>query len=385
MHNFTYSNPTKIIFGEGSIAKISAEIPEHSRIMLTYGGGSIRKNGVLKQVKEALKGFEIFEFGGIEPNPEYETLLKCVDQIQAKRCTFILAVGGGSVIDGTKFIAAASLFEGDPWEIVSSFGFVVKEALPFGTVLTLPATGSEMNNGSVISRREIKTKLPFSAESTFPRFSALDPTTTYSLPQRQISNGIVDTFVHVMEQYMTYPVEAHVQDRFAEGLLKSLIEDGPRALQEPQNYDLRANLMWCATLGLNGLIGAGVPQDWSTHMVGHELTALHGLDHAQTLAIILPSMLEVRKIQKRDKLLQYGQRVWDIAGGSEEQRIDKAIAKTRAFFEELQVKTRLSDYGINASSIPVLIEQIKAHGMTQLGEKHEVTPKVVEQVLEASL
>jgi len=384
MLNFNFQNPTKILFGEGRIGDIAAEIDKGQRVLLTYGGGSIKKNGVMDQIKAALSGYTLFEFAGIEPNPSYETLMAAVQLVKDEKIDYILAVGGGSVVDGTKFIAAAVNFQGEPWDILAKQA-KVETALPFGCVLTLPATGSEMNSGSVITRRSIKTKLPFSSPLLYPQFAVLDPTTTYSLPTSQISNGVVDAFIHVVEQYLTYPVNAKVQDRFAEGLLLSLIEEGPVALNDPQNYDVRANIMWCATLALNGLIGAGVPQDWTTHMIGHELTAMHGLDHAQTLAIVLPSVLTVKKTQKWDKLLQYAERVWGITSGDDAERIDAAIEKTRAFFEQMLVKTRLSDYGITKESILKLVAQLEQHGMVKLGEKRDVTPDVSKQILEMSL
>jgi NADP-dependent alcohol dehydrogenase len=384
MLKFNFQNPTKILFGEGRIGDIAAEIDKDQRVLMTYGGGSIEKNGVMGQVKAALSGYTLFEFAGIEPNPSYETLMAAVQLVKEEKIDYILAVGGGSVVDGTKFIAAAVNFQGEPWDILAKQA-KVETALPFGCVLTLPATGSEMNSGSVITRRSLQTKLPFSSPLLYPQFAVLDPTTTYSLPPSQISNGVVDAFIHVIEQYLTYPVNAKVQDRFAEGLLLSLIEDGPIALEDPQNYDVRANIMWCATLALNGLIGAGVPQDWATHMIGHEITAMHGLDHAQTLAIVLPSVLSVKKTQKRDKLLQYAERVWGITKGDDAERIDAAIAKTRAFFELMQVKTRLSDYGIEKASITKLVAQLEQHGMVKLGEKRDITPEISRQILELSL
>lgn len=381
MNNFTLYNPTKIIFGNGTIKDIVKEISKESKILIIYGGGSVKRNGVLDEVKAALQGYDIDEFAGIEPNPTYETLMQCVEKVRNQKIDFLLAVGGGSVIDGTKFIAAAVNYAGEPWDIVKSYGRGVRQAIPFGTVLTLPASGSEMNSGAVITRLATKTKLPFMNPLLFPKFSVLDPTKTYTLPVSQIGNGVVDTFVHITEQYLTYPVSGKIQDRFAEGLLLTLIEEGPKALTDPQNYDVRANLMWCATLGLNGLISAGVPQDWATHMVGHELTALHGLDHARTLAVLLPAMLKIRKDDKKQKLLQYAERVWGISQGDEDARVDKAIDKTRAFFESMQVKTRLCDYGITAEAIPTVVEQLKAHGMVKLGEKFNVTPEMVEKIL----
>ena len=385
MLNFKFYNPTRIIFGKGRIKTVSREIPRGSKILVTYGGGSVRRHGVLDQVMKALEGCDVREFGGIEPNPEYDTLMKAVQLARSTGIDFLLAVGGGSVIDGTKFIAAAAVFEGDPWEILTSFGSKVSGALPFGTVLTLPATSSEMNDGAVISRRSINAKLHFAHPSVFPRFSVLDPATTITLPPEQVSNGIVDTFVHITEQYITYPAGGKIQDRFAEGLLLTLIEDGPKALLEPENYDVRANLMWCATLGLNGLIGAGVPQDWATHMVGHELTALYGLDHGKTLAILLPAMLKVRSSDKREKLLQYAERVWGITQGGDDERIDAAIERTRAFFESLNVRTNLGSYGISGECIPRVAEQLRRHGMTRLGERADVTPEMVEKILESCL
>ena len=289
------------------------------------------------------------------------------------------------MIDGTKFVAAAVDYPRDPWHILESFGSEITRALPFGAVLTLPATGSEMNNGSVISRKSIQAKLPFFSPHVFPRFSVLDPVTTFTLPPRQIANGVVDAFVHVIEQYLTYPVNAPVQDRYAEGLLQTLVEIGPLALATPQDYEVRANLMWTAAQALNGLIGAGVPQDWATHMIGHELTVLHGLDHAQTLAVVLPAMLDLRREAKKAKLLQYAARVWNITEGSDDARIDAAIARTRAFFEALGVKTRLSGYGIGADSIPRIVSQLEAHGMTTLGERQDMGLDLSRRVLEASL
>ncbi|NLC99330.1 MAG: iron-containing alcohol dehydrogenase [Gammaproteobacteria bacterium] len=385
MQKFNVYNPTQIIFGEGRIAELAEHIAADARVMVLYGGGSAERNGTLAEVKSALGARHVQMFAGIEPNPSYETLSKAVDIVRADKIDFLLAVGGGSVIDGTKFIAAAALFEGDTWSILQQGGTNIKQALPMGTVLTLPATGSEMNNGGVVTRLATKTKLPFHSNLVFPQFSILDPTKTYTLPARQVANGVVDAYVHVMEQYLTYPVNALVQDRFAEGLLQTLIEIGEQTVQDTDNYDVRANLMWTATLALNGLIGAGVPQDWSTHLLGHELTAQYGLDHAQTLAIILPNMLQLRRKEKHAKLLQYAERVWNITTGDDEQRIDAAIAKTREFFEAVGVRTRLSDYQLGAECIEPVLAQLQAHGMVQLGEHQDVTPEQCRTVLHMSL
>jgi NADP-dependent alcohol dehydrogenase len=385
MLNFDFYNPTRIIFGTDTIKKINDLVPVDARVLVLFGGESARKNGTLAEVREALGSREVQEFGGIEPNPSFETLMKAVVMIREQKLDFLLAVGGGSVIDGTKFVAAAVGYEGDEWDILATRGSKISHALPFGSVLTLPATGSEMNNGGVVTRKATQTKLPFSSNLVFPKFSILDPNKTFTLPARQLANGVVDAYIHVMEQYLTYPVDARVQDRFAEGLLQTLIEIGPLVLDESADYNTRANLMWSASMALNGLIGAGVPQDWSTHMIGHELTALHNIDHARTLAIVLPSNMQIRRTEKRDKLLQYAERVWHIVEGDEEQRIDAAIEKTRAFFESLGLPTRLSDYQLGAKDIDEILNQLEAHKMTKLGEHKDVTLAVSRQILEASL
>ncbi|MFZ1873339.1 MAG: alcohol dehydrogenase [Chania sp.] len=386
MHNFILHTPTKILFGKGQIAELAKQIPAEARILITYGGGSVKKNGVLDQVYSALAGRNVQEFSGIEPNPTYETLMKAVEIVRAENIDFLLAVGGGSVVDGTKFIAAAAHYtaDQDPWHILKTVGSDVASAVPMGCVLTLPATGSESNSGAVITRKSSGDKQHFFSPHVQPQFAVLDPVVTYSLPPRQIANGVVDAFVHTLEQYLTYPVDAKVQDRFAEGLLLTLLEDGPRALAEPENYAVRANVMWSATMALNGLIGAGVPQDWATHMLGHELTAMHGLDHAQTLAIVLPALLVEKKTQKRAKLLQYAERVWGLHEGSEDSRIDAAIAATREFFEKMGVPTRLSDYQLDGSSIPALIDKLHQHGMTALGEHQDITLEVSQRIYQAA-
>jgi len=385
MLNFDLHNPTRIVFGADTLGRLNDLVPADARVLILYGGESARRTGTLAEVQAALGERVVHEFGGVEPNPSYETLMRAVELVRELKLDFLLAVGGGSVIDGTKFVAAAARHVGDPWHIMETRGAEVTSAMPFGCVLTFPATGSEMNKGAVVTRKATRSKLVFASPHVFPRFSILDPTKTYSLPIQQMANGVVDAFVHVMEQYLTYPVDGRVQDRFAEGLLQTLVEIGPKVLAEPGNYNARANLMWSATMALNGLIVAGVPEDWSTHMIGPELTALHGIDHARTLAIVLPANMQVRREAKRAKLLQYAERVWHITEGNEEQRIDAAIARTRSFFESLGVPTRLRDYDIGARHIDALIAQLEAHGMTVLGERLDVTSAVSRRVLEAGL
>ncbi|MDY0241577.1 MAG: iron-containing alcohol dehydrogenase [Rhodospirillaceae bacterium] len=382
MRNFNYYNPTRILFGQGQIARIDKEIPATARVLITYGGGSAKKNGTIDEIRQALGERAVFEFSGIEPNPHYETLMKGVELARAEKIDFLLAVGGGSVMDGTKFMAAATLFEGDPWKIVESGGRAAKAALPLGTIVTLPATGSEMNCGGVVTKIATKDKLAFSNPVMYPRFSVLDPTKTYTLPPRQVANGVVDAFVHVVEQYLTYPVNSPIQDRFAEGLLLTLIEEGPKALATPLDYDVRANVMWAATQALSGLIAVGVPQDWSTHMIGHELTVLFGLDHGQSLAVVLPATLSVCREAKAKRLVQYAERVWGIKGLPEDQAIEEAIQRTAAFFESLGVSTRLSGYKLGIKDIPAVIEQLERHGMIALGENKAITPEVSRRILE---
>lgn len=385
MNNFTFFNPTKIIFGENSISKISGEIPQNARILLTYGGGSIKQNGIYNQVMKALEGFNVLEFGGIEPNPQYTTLMKAVDLCKKENIDFLLAVGGGSVLDGTKFIAAAVSFKGEPWDIPEK-GSKVSKVIPFGAVITLPATGSEMNGFAVISRKETGQKLSFGAPPlTNPQFSVLDPAFTRSLSRRQRGNGVVDAFVHVTEQYLTFPQDAPLQDRFAESILKTLIAEGSSYLDNPDNTDAAKNIMWSATMALNGLISAGVITDWATHSIGHELTVLCGIDHARTLAIVWPGMMRVMQQEKKAKLLQFAERVWDINNGTDEEIIEKAISNTEKFFENLDVPTHLSDYQLNELVIEKVVENLIKNGFTALGERKTVTPEKVREILKSRL
>ena len=384
MYNFEYQNPVKIIFGKGEIQKVGDNIPAGSKILLTYGGGSIFKNGVYNQVKASIEGFEVVEFGGIEPNPHYETLMKAVEVVKNVNITFLLSVGGGSVLDGTKFIAAAALFtQGDPWQILSRQA-KVESALPIGAVLTLPATGSEMNGNSVVTRVETTEKLSFASQKVMPLFSILDPEVIFSLPDKQVANGIVDAFVHVIEQYLTFPVNSPIQDRFAESILKTLVEEGPKVLANRTDYEAAANFMWSATMALNGLIGVGVPQDWTSHMIGHELTAYHGIDHARTLAIVLPGVMHIKRELKKDKLLQLGERVWGISEGSDLERIDRTIEKTIDFFESVGLPTKLPDYGVPTETIDIICTRFKKRRF-KIGEKADIGPDEIRLILEDRL
>jgi len=381
MNNFTYHNPVKIIFGEGTIASITKEIPGDAKVLMTYGGGSIKKNGVYDQVMDALKDHEVIEFGGIEANPQYSTLMKAVKICRSDNIDFILAVGGGSVLDGTKFIAAAVDFDGEPWDILEN-NAKVKNALPFGAVLTLPATGSEMNAFAVVSRKETGQKLAFGQPPyTYPKFSVLDPATTKSLSERQRGNGVVDAFVHVTEQYLTYPQNSPVQDRYAESLLKTLIEFGPAYVSNTDDADAAQTIMWSATMALNGIISVGLTNDWATHGIGHELTALHGIDHARTLAIVWPGMMRVMKDEKKEKLLQFADRVWGINEGADNEIIEQAIVATEKFFNSIGVPSRLSDFNVGREVIAKVLKNLEKNGSTKIGEKGLVTLDKVEEIL----
>ena len=382
MNNFEYVNPTKIIFGKDTIQQVAQEIPSNAKVLLLYGGGSIKKNGIYDQVKTALKDIEVLEFGGIPPNPEYSVLMNALKVIKEENITFLLAVGGGSVIDGTKFLSSAALFEGDtPWDILKD-GIRTTKGMPFGTVLTLPATGSEMNSGAVITNAETKEKLGMGGPGLFPAFSILDPQVVASIPKRQLANGITDAFTHVLEQYMTYPIGAKLQDRFSESILQTLIEIAPKVLENPTDHEATSNFMWCCTMALNGLIQKGVPTDWAIHGIGHELTALFGIDHARTLAIIAPSHYKFNFETKKEKLAQYGKRVWNITEGNTEDIAHAAIEKTEAFFNELGIETKLSEYTPDYNGTAEKIaERFTTRGWLGIGEHKSLTPDNVEKIV----
>ena len=391
MNNFELYNPVNYVFGKGQIEKLTSLVPANTKILIAYGGGSIFKNGVYDQVKSALATqFEvnnIVEFGGIEPNPRYETLMKAVEIIRKEKIGFVLAVGGGSVIDGVKFISGAVNYEGDAIDILRK-RILFKEGanvIPFGTVLTLPATGSEMNSGAVVTIGATQEKLTLGGSALFPKFSIVDPTVITSLPKRQLQNGVVDAFTHTMEQYLTYKHDAMLQDRISESILQTLIEIGPKVVENPTDYKLASNFVWCATMALNGLIQKGVPSDWATHMIGHELTALYEIDHARTLAIIGPNLYKVMFETKKDKLAQYGQRVWNIQEGTTEEIANKAIEKTVEFFHTMGMKTKLSENTEEFSkTADFIVNRFEERGWKALGEKQNITPEKVREIVEMS-
>ncbi|WP_445717254.1 iron-containing alcohol dehydrogenase [Flavobacterium sp.] len=387
MLNFELYNPVNYVFGKGQIAKLTDLVPTNTKILIAYGGGSIFKNGVYDQVKASLPNHDVVEFGGIEPNPRFETLMKAVEIIRTEKIGFILAVGGGSVIDGVKFISAAVNFEGDEAEILKKRILFkdVSKVIPFGTVLTLPATGSEMNSGAVVTIEATQEKLTLGGSALFPVFSIVDPTVITSLPKRQLQNGVVDAFTHVMEQYLTYTHDALLQDRISESILQTLIEIGPDVVENPTDYKLASNFVWSATMALNGLIQKGVPSDWATHMIGHELTALYEIDHARTLAIIGPNLYRVMFETKKDKLAQYGQRVWNIQGNSTEEIAEKAIEKTVEFFHKMGMKTKISENAENIEkTADFIVNRFEERGWKAMGEKQNITLEKVRAIVEMS-
>jgi NADP-dependent alcohol dehydrogenase len=383
MDNFNFYNPVKILFGKNKINELGEQIPENSNVLILYGKESIKKNGIYDKVKLNLQKFNTFEFSGIEANPTYETCIKAFDIIKKNNIDFLLAVGGGSVIDATKFIASAIYFtDTDPWDILIKKA-EIKKAMPIGTILTLPATGSEMNGNAVITKQATTQKISFTSPLVLPKFSILDPEYTYSLPKHQIANGIIDAFIHVTEQYLTYPNNTPLQDRFAEGILLTLIEETPEALNsQTPNYENRANIMWSATMALNGLLSAGVKPDWATHQIGHELTALYGLDHAVTLVIILPGLLKYKQKERKTKLLQYAERVWNIKNGTDDEKIILAIDKTEEFFIKMGIKTRLSDYNITKDVVNIVPERLNKRGLNIIGAQQDFTTNDVKNILE---
>lgn len=385
MNNFEYKNPTKILFGKGQIKKLSQEIAKDANILLLYGGGSIKKNGIYDQVTNALSEHRVVEFGGIPPNPEYSVLMEALKVIKKEKIDFLLAVGGGSVIDGTKFLSAAAFFDGnEPWDIMTKRA-PMTEGMPFGVVLTLPATGSEMNSGFVITRDETKEKLSSGGDAFHPQFSILDPEVVKSIPQRQLANGIADAYMHVMEQYMTYPMGGALQDRFSEGILQTLIEVAPTIMKDPSDYKAASNYMWSCTMALNGLISKGVPEDWAVHMMGHELTALFGIDHARTLAILAPSHFKYNFEAKKAKLAQYAERVWNVTEGSEEEKANTAIEKTEEFFHSLGIKTKLSEYTDSyAGTAEEVAKRFTERRWIGLGENRSLKPEDAKKIVEMS-
>jgi NADP-dependent alcohol dehydrogenase len=389
MLNFEVVNPTRIVFGRDQLNRLPELLTEFcpsKRVLIAYGGGSAEKIGLLKRIREQLKDFHLIEFGGIEANPQFATLMKGVEIAREEAIECILAVGGGSVIDGVKFMTGAFHYQGDAWDVlIRKENCVFEKALPFGVVLTLPATGSEANSGAVISREELSEKRAMGGPLFFPKFSFCDPTVVASLPKKQLANGIIDAFVHTLEQYVTFPSQNFLQERQAEAILSTLIDIAPQVIASPDDYTLAANLMWSATHALNGNLRCGVPTDWCTHMIGHEFTALYGIDHARTLAIVMPRLWENQFNNKQAKLTQYGKRVWNLSG-TDLEIAHAAIVKTEEFFHSLGVDTKLSAYTADTDHVAEIIrKRFEERGWTAMGERQAIGLDDVEAIVNQSI
>ena len=376
--NYDYYNPTAIHFGKGQIESITKHLSKENKILIVYGGGSIKKNGVYEQVITALDGYDYMEFSGVEANPTYETMNKAVEVVRQNNIDFVLAVGGGSVVDGCKYLIAASLYDGDGWDFLDGSAQVQK-ALPLGVVLTLPATGSESNSASVISKKQTNEKRFFHSQFSYPKFAVLDPSVMSTLSDRQLSNGLVDAFVHTCEQYLTKPNTSLLHDGYAQTILKGLISLAS-TWENRKELVWQENLMLLANQALNGFIGSGVANDWATHMIGHELTAFYGIDHARSLAVVQPSLLRVMKEDKKQKLLQLAKEVFFVE--ENEEAVIKAIEN---LYESVGISTNLNDYEIDDKVIENVISALKEHGMTAIGENENITLEKSEEILKMSM
>jgi len=379
LFEFNYHNPTQIFFGPNSFTHLRELIPRNAKIMMLYGGGSIKLNGVYEQVTQVLAGYDWVEFSGVEANPTLETLNRAVEVVRASKLDFILAVGGGSVIDGAKFIASAALYQGDGWDIVSG-KHVIQQALPVGVILTLAATGSESNAGAVVTRAATHEKRVFFVPPARPRFAILNPRVMESLPDRQLENGLVDAFVHVCEQYLTYPVGALVQDGYAEAVMRAL-NTLANTFDQRRELGWMQNLMWAANQALSGIIGVGVPLDWATHRMAVELTALYGIDHGRTLSILQPWLLRETIAAKRAKLEQMGRNVFGLTHPS----ADDTIVAIENLYRSVNMPVHFRDTGINAPDAALRIMQaIRAHGNAALGGHAELDDTKTERIIRAA-
>lgn len=377
--NFTYHNPTQIHFGPDSFAQLPELIPAEAKILLLYGGGSIKRNGVYDRVVQALAGRDWVEFGGVEANPTLETLTQAVALVREHQLDFILAVGGGSVSDGAKFIACAALYAGDGWDIVSG-KHAVSVALPVGVVLTLAATGSESNAGAVVTRRATQQKKVFYAQAARPRFAILNPQVMLSLPDRQLENALVDAFIHVCEQYLTYPVGALVQDGYAEALMRTLKTLADSFAQRHEIGWLQ-NLMWAANQALCGIVGVGMPQDWATHRIAMELTALYGMDHGRTLSVLQPWLLRETIEAKRAKLEQMGHQVFGLKQPSAE----ATISAIEALYRSVNMPVHLRETDVHDPNIvPRIMQALRDHGTAALGGHAGLDEAKTERIIRAA-
>jgi alcohol dehydrogenase len=387
MQNFTYWNPTKLIFGESQLEQLKTEIPLYGRkVLLVYGGGSIKRNGLYEQVIQQLNDLnvEVFELSGVEPNPRIETARKGVELCKKENIEFILAVGGGSVIDCTKLIAAGAKYEGDAWDLVVKKA-VATEALPFGTILTLAATGSEMNSGSVITNWETKEKYGWGSPATFPKFSILDPTNTFSVPKDQTIYGMVDMMSHVFEQYFHQVENTPLQDRLCESTLLTVMEAAPKLVNDLENYELRETILFSGTIALNGMLQMGYRGDWATHNIEHAVSAVYDIPHGGGLAILFPNWMKHCLKENPARFKQLAERVFAISpeGKTDEEVGLLGIEKLREFWTSIGAPSRLADYQIDDSQLEVMADKAMVYG--EFGNFKKLNREDVLAIYRASL
>lgn len=387
MQNFVFRNPTKLIFGKGQLEQLKTEIPQFGKkVLLVYGGGSIKRNGIYDNVISILKDInaEVFELTGVEPNPRVSTVKKGIQICKENGVEFILAVGGGSVIDCTKAIAAGSKYDGDVWDIVTKKTFA-NEALPFGTVLTLAATGSEMNAGSVITNWETNEKYGWGSPVTFPQFSILDPVHTTSVPKDQTIYGMVDIMSHVLEQYFHHGTNTELQDRYCEAVLKTVIETAPKLLSDLENYEHRETILYCGTMALNGILAMGVKGDWATHNIEHAVSAVHDIPHGGGLAILFPNWMKHVVEENVSRFKQFAIRVFNVEtdGKTDREIALEGIQALRQFWTSIEAPVTLSDYAIGENEIDLMVDKAMAYG--EFGNFKKLNKDDVLSIYKASL
>jgi alcohol dehydrogenase len=366
VQNFIFQNPTKLIFGKDQLVHLKTEIPRYgNKVLLVYGGGSIKRSGLYDKVLSLLNeiGAQVFELSGVEPNPRVSTARKGVEICKQEGVDLILAVGGGSVIDCTKLIAAGAKYDGDPWDLVIKKASA-KEALPFGTVLTLAATGSEMNSGSVITNWDTNEKYGWGSPLTFPKFSILDPVHTYTVPRDQTIYGMVDMMSHVIEHYFHLEDNTDLQDRMCEGLLLTVMETAPKLLADLENYDHRATILYCGTMALNGMLNMGYRGDWATHNLEHAVSAIYDIPHGGGLAILFPHWLEHNLHVKPERFKKFAVRVFGVnpEGKTAEEAGLEGIRKLREFWNSIEAPSRLADYDIDDSKLELMADHAMVNG-----------------------
>jgi alcohol dehydrogenase YqhD (iron-dependent ADH family) len=389
LQNFVFHNPTKLIFGKGTLPSLKEEVPKYGKkVLLVYGGGSIKRNGIYEETMKYLREIdaEVFELPGVEPNPRLSTVHKGVEICKKENIELLLAVGGGSVIDATKAIAVGAKYDGDVWDIITKKA-EVKDALPLGTVLTLAATGSEMNSGSVITNWETQEKLGWGSPYSFPKFSILDPTHTFTVPRDQTVYGIVDMMSHALEHYFSLAPNVPYNERMVESLLTTVIETAPKLLEDLQNYEYRETIMFCGTMALNGVINQGMRGDWATHGIEHAVSAVYDIPHGGGLAIIFPNWIRYNLDVTTPKMKQLAIRVFNVdsTGKSDRQIAEEGIDRLRQFWNSIGAPSRLADYNIDDSKLELMAEKAVSPAGGSLGRFKELTKRDVLEILKMCL